>query len=70
MAGLKTDAPFTDNDYKGEFNLLKAEKELIIKVGKMVKGKRNTIALIMGISERTVIRRIKQHSIDKQTFHS
>lgn len=56
--------PYTTEDYKGEFNILKSEKELMIRVGNMVKGNRVKMAYILGSSEKTVITKIKKHKIE------
>jgi len=45
-------------------NIMDKEKELIIKALKKHKGKRKDAALDLGISERTLYRKLKEYSID------
>jgi DNA-binding NtrC family response regulator len=46
-------------------NILEREKELIIKALKKHKGKRKDAALDLGISERTLYRKLKEYNIDE-----
>ena len=46
-------------------NILDREKELIIKALKKHKGKRKDAALDLGISERTLYRKLKEYNIDE-----
>lgn len=46
-------------------NILDKEKELIIKALKKHKGKRKDAALDLGISERTLYRKLKEYNIDE-----
>ncbi len=62
--------PYLENDYKGEFNLLRAEKELLIKVSNLTKFKTSATALILGVSESKVCYKLKRHRIEKQIFYS
>jgi len=57
---------YSESDYKGEFNLLKAEKDLITKVYKMVKGNQKKIGYIVGLTERTINTKIRLHQIKKE----
>jgi DNA-binding NtrC family response regulator len=57
---------FTEKDYKGEFNLNLMERNHIIKISKLVKHKRNTTALILGITERTLYNKLAQHNIENE----
>ena len=62
--------PYLETDYRGEFNLLRAEKELLIKVSNMTKFKTSATALILGVSEAKVCYKLKRHSIKKQIIYS
>ena len=46
-------------------NIMDKEKELIIKALKKHKGKRKDAALDLGISERTLYRKLKEYDIDE-----
>jgi DNA-binding NtrC family response regulator len=46
-------------------NIMDKEKELIIKALKKHKGKRKDAAMDLGISERTLYRKLKEYSIDE-----
>jgi DNA-binding NtrC family response regulator len=45
-------------------NIMDKEKELIIKALKKHKGKRKDASMDLGISERTLYRKLKEYSID------
>ena len=47
------------------FNIMDKEKELIIKALKKHKGKRKDAASDLGISERTLYRKLKEYDIDE-----
>ncbi|MBM3412755.1 MAG: sigma-54-dependent Fis family transcriptional regulator [Bacteroidetes bacterium] len=47
-------------------NIMEKEKELIIKALKKHKGKRKDAALDLGISERTLYRKLKEYDIEEQ----
>jgi len=55
--------PYKPEDYVGEFNLLQAEKDLLIKVGKMVKNNQRKMSYIVGVSERTINTKLRRHKI-------
>ena len=57
---------YKEQDYKGEFNLLQAEKELIIRVNKMVGGNIKKTAYIIGVTEKTIHNKIKRHNLKKE----
>lgn len=46
-------------------NIMDKEKELIIKALKKHRGKRKDAALDLGISERTLYRKLKEYNIDE-----
>ena len=46
-------------------NIIDKEKELIIKALKKHKGKRKDAALDLGISERTLYRKLKEYDIEE-----
>jgi DNA-binding NtrC family response regulator len=46
-------------------NIMDKEKELIIKALKKHRGKRKDAALDLGISERTLYRKLKEYDIDQ-----
>ena len=46
-------------------NIMDREKELIIKALKKHKGKRKDASLDLGISERTLYRKLKEYDIDE-----
>jgi DNA-binding NtrC family response regulator len=46
-------------------NIMDKEKELIMKALKKHKGKRKDAAMDLGISERTLYRKLKEYSIDE-----
>jgi transcriptional regulator of acetoin/glycerol metabolism len=46
-------------------NIMDKEKELIIKALKKHKGKRKDASLDLGISERTLYRKLKEYDIDE-----
>jgi transcriptional regulator of acetoin/glycerol metabolism len=46
-------------------NIMDKEKELIVKALKKHKGKRKDAALDLGISERTLYRKLKEYDIDE-----
>ena len=46
-------------------NIMDKEKELIIKALKKHKGKRKDAALDLGISERTLYRKLKEYDIEE-----
>ena len=62
--------PYLESDYKGEFNLLLAEKELLERVSNLTKFKTSATALVLGVSEAKVCYKLKRHSIKKQIFFS
>jgi transcriptional regulator with PAS, ATPase and Fis domain len=45
-------------------NIMEKEKELILKALKKHKGKRKDAALDLGISERTLYRKLKEYDIE------
>jgi transcriptional regulator with PAS, ATPase and Fis domain len=53
-----------DDSESDSFSLEKKEKELIIKALEKHKGKRKLAAQDLGISERTLYRKIKQYELD------
>ena len=46
-------------------NIMDKEKELIVKALKKHKGKRKDAALDLGISERTLYRKLKEYDIEE-----
>jgi transcriptional regulator with PAS, ATPase and Fis domain len=46
-------------------NIMEKEKELILKALKKHKGKRKDAALDLGISERTLYRKLKEYDIEE-----
>jgi DNA-binding NtrC family response regulator len=46
-------------------NIMDKEKELIIKALKKHRGKRKDAAMDLGISERTLYRKLKEYDIDQ-----
>ena len=62
--------PYNSIDYKGEFNLLLAEKELLERVSNLTKFKTSATALVLGVSEAKVCYKLKRHRIKKQIFFS
>jgi transcriptional regulator of acetoin/glycerol metabolism len=46
-------------------NIMDKEKELIVKALKKHKGKRRDASLDLGISERTLYRKLKEYDIDE-----
>lgn len=62
--------PYQNTDYLGEFNLLLAEKELLIKVSNLTKFKTSATALILGVSEAKVCYKLKRHKIQRRLFFS
>jgi DNA-binding NtrC family response regulator len=60
---------YTDKDYDtGEFNLLKMERNLIVKYLKLCRGKRSTTATILGITERSIYNKMDKHQITKDEY--
>lgn len=53
-------------DVEETLNIIDKEKELIIKALKKHKGKRKDAALDLGISERTLYRKLKEYDIENQ----
>tara|TARA_R110001606_G_scaffold360207_2_gene513197 strand:- start:268 stop:471 length:204 start_codon:yes stop_codon:yes gene_type:complete len=60
--------PYLESDYKGEFNLLLAEKELLLKVDKLARYKTSATALILGISPAAVCYKRKRHNIESSKY--
>jgi len=54
---------YTDNDYTGEFNLRKSEKDLMCKALSRTNGKIEASANLMCISSRTFMRQMKKHQL-------
>ena len=58
-----------DKSYLFEYNpilaIMEKEKELILKALKKHKGKRKDAALDLGISERTLYRKLKEYDIEE-----
>ena len=70
--GLFVELVAKEKDVEGVFNLLlsenlvvEKEKELILKALKKHKGKRKDAALDLGISERTLYRKLKEYDIEE-----
>jgi DNA-binding NtrC family response regulator len=55
---------YSDNTVEENLSLADKEKELIEKALKKHKGKRKDAALDLGISERTLYRKIKEYEMD------
>lgn len=67
---MTNNTPYNTQDYKGEFNLLLAEKELLERVDKLARYKTSAVALILGISEATVCYKRKRHNIEASKYLS
>jgi len=61
---LKDDELFQHEEIEEELNIMVIEKELIIKALKKHKGKRKDASIELGISERTLYRKLKEYDID------
>jgi len=54
---------YKEQEYKGEFNLKQAERNLIVKTLKICKGKKSTTALCLQIPEKSLYTKLYQHKI-------
>jgi DNA-binding NtrC family response regulator len=61
---LGSDAIQDHVEVEESLNIVEKEKELIIKALKKHKGKRRDAALDLGISERTLYRKLKEYDIE------
>ena len=61
---LKDDELFQHEEIEEELNISVIEKELIIKALKKHKSKRKDASIELGISERTLYRKLKEYDID------
>ena len=55
-----------DKDYRGEFNLLLMEKNLILKVYRLSRGSKQITAKILGITPRSLYDKIYAHNIEQE----
>jgi DNA-binding NtrC family response regulator len=68
---LNTQPLIIDNDMQGHYeveeslNIMDKEKELILKALKKHRGRRKDAATDLGISERTLYRKIKEYNIEE-----
>ncbi|MET0394307.1 MAG: sigma-54 dependent transcriptional regulator [Chitinophagaceae bacterium] len=63
--GMNNDDIHDHEEVEESLNIMDKEKELIIKALKKHKGKRKDAALDLGISERTLYRKLKEYDIDE-----
>jgi DNA-binding NtrC family response regulator len=59
---------YKEKDYKGEFNLLKMERDLMVRVLKMCNGYKSATARILGITPRSIFRKINLHEIKENEY--
>ncbi len=64
-SGIKHDDIYAHEDVEESLNIMDKEKELIIKALKKHKGKRKDASTDLGISERTLYRKLKEYDIDE-----
>ncbi|MEO6916197.1 MAG: sigma-54 dependent transcriptional regulator [Chitinophagaceae bacterium] len=62
---LKHDEIHAHEDVEESLNIMDKEKELIVKALKKHKGKRKDASMDLGISERTLYRKLKEYDIDE-----
>lgn len=62
---LHDDGIHQHEEIEESLNIMDKEKELIIKALKKHKGKRRDASLDLGISERTLYRKLKEYDIDE-----
>src|SRR4030095_1012290 len=62
---LKPDDIYIHEEVEESLNIMDKEKELIIKALKKHKGKRKDASLDLGISERTLYRKLKEYDIEE-----
>ena len=62
---LKSDDIYIHENVEESLNIMDKEKELIIKALKKHKGKRKDASLDLGISERTLYRKLKEYDIEE-----
>ncbi len=62
---IKHDDIHAHEDVEESLNIMDKEKELIIKALKKHKGKRKDASMDLGISERTLYRKLKEYDIDE-----
>jgi transcriptional regulator of acetoin/glycerol metabolism len=62
---LHDDGIHKHEEVEESLNIMDKEKELIIKALKKHKGKRRDASLDLGISERTLYRKLKEYDIDE-----
>lgn len=57
---------YTAEEYKGEFNLLKMERDHILRVYRIARGHKGVTAQILGINVRSLFNKIESHNISKE----
>jgi DNA-binding NtrC family response regulator len=62
---LKHDDIHAHEEVEESLNIMDKEKELIVKALKKHKGKRKDASMDLGISERTLYRKLKEYDIDE-----
>ena len=62
---MHNDGIHQHEEVEESLNIMDKEKELIIKALKKHRGKRKDAALDLGISERTLYRKLKEYDIDE-----
>ncbi len=62
---MKHDEIHTHEEVEESLNIMDKEKELIVKALKKHRGKRKDASLDLGISERTLYRKLKEYDIDE-----
>jgi DNA-binding NtrC family response regulator len=62
---LHDDGIHHHEEVEESLNIMDKEKELIVKALKKHKGKRRDASLDLGISERTLYRKLKEYDIDE-----
>ncbi|MEJ7736576.1 MAG: sigma-54 dependent transcriptional regulator [Chitinophagaceae bacterium] len=62
---IKHDDIYSHEEVEESLNIMDKEKELIIKALKKHKGKRKDASMDLGISERTLYRKLKEYDIDE-----
>lgn len=62
---IKPDDIYAHEEVEESLNIMDKEKELIVKALKKHKGKRKDASMDLGISERTLYRKLKEYDIDE-----
>ena len=58
---------FSKEQYEGEFNILRHEKELILKAYLRYSGDKEQMAKVLGITKRTLYNKLAGHMVYKIT---